>query len=149
MFISIPREFFVPVVFGEGFVLNEQNNNLELDTNVYRESTENKSINKNININYLNESKSFKEKQDIMYEKIDMNESKCSNNSENSMDGKTIPNKITKPNTEENINKENTFYMALKEDKGLQKMCENYGEMFKELDDEFVENVDIKGCSEN
>ena len=28
MFISIPREFFVPVVFGEGFTLNEENNNL-------------------------------------------------------------------------------------------------------------------------
>ena len=39
MFISIPREFFVPVVFGEGFTLNEENNNLELDLNMYREST--------------------------------------------------------------------------------------------------------------
>ena len=26
MFISIPKEFFVPVVFGEGFTLNEENN---------------------------------------------------------------------------------------------------------------------------
>ena len=31
MFISIPKEFFVPVVFGDGFTLNEENNNLELD----------------------------------------------------------------------------------------------------------------------
>lgn len=148
MFISIPREFFVPVVFGEGFVLNEQNNNLELDTNVYRESTENKSTNKNININYLNESKSLKEKQDIIDEKIEMNESKCGNNTEGSIAGETIPNKITKTSTEENTNKENIFYMALNEEKGLQKMCENYGEIFKDLDNEFVENINIKGCSE-
>ena len=38
MFISIPKEFFVPVVFGEGFTLNEENNNLELDLNMYRET---------------------------------------------------------------------------------------------------------------
>ena len=25
MFISIPKEFFVPVIFGEGFTLNEEN----------------------------------------------------------------------------------------------------------------------------
>ena len=43
MFISIPKEFFVPVVFGEGFVLNEENNNLELDLNMYRESVGQKS----------------------------------------------------------------------------------------------------------
>ena len=50
MFISIPREFFVPVVFGEGFTLNEENNNLELDLNMYRESTGKKS-NANLEIN--------------------------------------------------------------------------------------------------
>lgn len=148
MFISIPREFFVPVVFGEGFILNEQNNHLELDTDRYRESTGNKSTNENINMNYLNESKSSKEKQDIIYEKIEMNESKCGNTTEGSTVGESIPNKITKPSTEENMNKENTFYMALKGEKGLQKKCENYGEMFKQLDDEFVENIDIKGCNE-
>lgn len=39
MFISIPKEFFVPVIFGDTFILNEENNNLELDLNMYREST--------------------------------------------------------------------------------------------------------------
>lgn len=148
MFISIPREFFVPVVFGEGFILNEQNNHLELDTNIYRESTGNKSTNGNININYLNESKSSKEKQDIIDEKIEMNESKCGNITEGITVGGSSTNKITKPITEENTNKENISYMALKGQKGPQKVCENYGEIFKELDDEFIENIDIKSCSE-
>ena len=44
MFISIPKEFFVPVIFGEGFTLNEENNNLEIDLNMYRESTGKKNI---------------------------------------------------------------------------------------------------------
>ena len=39
MFISIPKEFFVPVVFSDSFILNKENNHLEFDTNSYREST--------------------------------------------------------------------------------------------------------------
>lgn len=147
MFISIPREFFVPVVFGEGFVLNEDNKHLELDTDMYRESTGKKSTNETVSKSYFDESKSYKEKQDIIDKKIEMNESKCGNKAEGSA-GESIPNKITKPSTEENINKENTFYMSLKGEEGLQKMCENYGKVFQELDDEFVENIDIKGCNE-
>ena len=54
MFISIPKEFFVPVIFGDTFILNEENNNLELDLNMYRESTGKKN-NDNLdnNIKYL------------------------------------------------------------------------------------------------
>ena len=50
MFISIPKEFFVPVIFGEGFTLNEENNNLEIDLNMYREST-GKKDNSNLKMN--------------------------------------------------------------------------------------------------
>ena len=58
MFISIPKEFFVPVVFGEGFTLNEENNNLELDLNMYRESTGKKNIsNLGMNKEYLEKNK--------------------------------------------------------------------------------------------
>lgn len=39
MFFSIPKEFFVPVIFDKGFVLNTENNNMELDTDNYRENT--------------------------------------------------------------------------------------------------------------
>ena len=40
MFISIPKEFFVPVIFSDGFILNQENDHLELDTNLYRKSSE-------------------------------------------------------------------------------------------------------------
>ena len=40
MFISIPKEFFVPVIFSDGFILNQENYHLELDTNLYRKSSE-------------------------------------------------------------------------------------------------------------
>lgn len=32
MFISIPEEFFVPVLFSSRFTLNTENNNMEYDT---------------------------------------------------------------------------------------------------------------------
>ena len=38
MFISIPKEFFVEVIFDKKFTLNKENNNMELDTDNYRES---------------------------------------------------------------------------------------------------------------
>ena len=74
MFISIPKEFFVPVIFGDTFILNEENNNLELDLNMYRESTGKKN-NDNLEINkeYLESSKTSKEKQDIVYMHVTMN----------------------------------------------------------------------------
>ena len=63
MFISIPKEFFVPVIFGEGFTLNEENNNLELDLSMYRESTGKKTTsNLEMNKEYLEQSKTAKEK---------------------------------------------------------------------------------------
>lgn len=149
MFISIPKEFFVPVVFGEGFILNEQNNHLELDTDMYRESTGKKTINETINKTYLDKSKSAKEKQDIIDEEIEMNENKCNNKgAQGSTVGQITTNQSTKPSTMENTNQGNIMYMSLKGEKELEKICENNGEIFAELDDEFIENIDIKGCSE-
>lgn len=69
MFISIPKDFFVPVVFGEDFIFNVENGNMELETNMYRESTES---NNNIFYNKViatNSEKSLKEKKDEVEEK--------------------------------------------------------------------------------
>ena len=83
MFISIPNEFFVPVIFGDAFTLNEENNNLELDLNMYRESTSKKN-NNNLEMNkeYLENSKAMKEKQDIIDIEVNMNENQCGNKEE-------------------------------------------------------------------
>ena len=48
MFLSIPQEFFVPVVFNENFVLNNENNNMEYDTEAYREVSKNKTSQNNM-----------------------------------------------------------------------------------------------------
>ena len=66
MFISIPKEFFVPVIFSDGFILNQENDHLELDTNLYRKSSEieiskkanlDESLNVNNELNNFNDSK--------------------------------------------------------------------------------------------
>ena len=134
MFISIPREFFVPVVFGEGFTLNEENNNLELDLNMYRESTGKKN-NDNLEMNkeYIKNSKAIKEKQDIIDVEVNMNEEQCGNK------------EITKTETKE---EGTTMYMPLKGEIDLNKMCNEVGKIFELIDDEFIENIEIKGCNE-
>ena len=148
MFISIPREFFVPVVFGEGFTLNEENNNLELDLNMYRESTGKKS-NANLEINkeyleknkeYLEKSKTAKEKQDIVNIEVDMNENQCGNKAQ--VQGSTAKSEKEKGTT---------IYMSLKEKSDFEKLCSNEGKIFEELDDEFIENINInlKGCNKS
>ena len=148
MFISIPKEFFVPVVFGEGFTLNEENNNLELDLNMYRESTGKKS-NANLEINkeylesnkkYLEGSKTSKEKQDIVNIEVDMNENQCGNKAQ--VQGSTAKSEKEKGTT---------IYMSLKEKSDFEKLCSNEGKIFEELDDEFIENINInlKGCNKS
>lgn len=134
MFISIPKEFFVPVIFGEGFTLNEENNNLELDLNMYRESTGKKN-NDNLEMNkeYLKNSKAIKEKQDIIDVEVNMNEEQCGNK------------EITKTETKE---EGTTMYMPLKGEIDLNKMCNEVGKIFELIDDEFIENIEIKGCNE-
>ena len=128
MFISIPKEFFVPVIFGEGFTLNEENNNLEIDLNMYREST-GKKDNSNLKMNkeYLENSKTAKEKQDIVNIEVNMNEKQCGNKAK--VEDNTTTNK-----------KENgsTIYVPLKEKSDFEKLCSNEGKIFEELDDEFI-----------
>lgn len=141
MFISIPKEFFVPVIFGEGFTLNEENNNLEIDLNMYREST-GKKDNSNLKMNkeYLENSKTAKEKQDIVNIEVNMNEKQCGNKAK--VEDNTTTNK-----------KENgsTIYVPLKGKSDFEKLCSNEGKIFEELDDEFIENINInlKGCNKN
>ncbi len=133
MFISIPKEFFVPVVFGDVFKLNEENNNLdlELDLNMYRESTCKKNnINLESNKTYLEGSKTSKEKQDIVDIEVNMNENQCGNK----VEGNTI--KTGK-------DKGTVMYMSLKEKEDYEKFCSDEGKIFEELDNEFIENIFI------
>ena len=139
MFISIPKEFFVPVVFGDGFTLNEENNNLELDLNMYRESTGKKNnINLESNKTYLEGSKTSKEKQDIVDIEVNMNENQCGNK----VEGNTV--KTGK-------DKGTIMYMSLKEKEDYEKFCSDEGKIFEELDSEFIENISInlKGCNKS
>lgn len=54
MFISIPKEFFVPVLFNNDFKFNSENNNMEYDYE--RKSTEyNKVLSNNISRDYLSD----------------------------------------------------------------------------------------------
>lgn len=148
MFISIPKEFFVPVVFGDGFVLNEENNNLELDLNMYRESTGKKSnINEEINKEYLENNKKYlegskasKEKQDIVDIEVNMDEKQCGNKAK--VEGSTVKSEKDKGTT---------MYMSLKEKEDYEKFCSDEGKIFEELDNEFIENISInlKGCNKS
>lgn len=138
MFISIPKEFFVPVVFGDGFTLNEENNNLELDLSMYRESTGKKNnTNLEINKEYVGSSKASKEKQDIVNMQVTMNGNKCENKEK--VDESTIKN---------NKDKGTTMYMSLED---YEKFCSDEGKILEQLDNEFIENISInlKGCNKN
>lgn len=148
MFISIPKEFFVPVVFRDGFTLNEENNNLELDLNMYRESTGKKN-NSNVQVNeeylennkkYLEGSKNSKEKQDIVNIEVNMDENQCENKAE-----------IKGSSYQSEKNNGMMMYMSLKEKEDYEKFCSDEGKIFEELDNEFIENINInlKGCNKS
>ncbi len=148
MFISIPKEFFVPVVFRDGFTLNEENNNLELDLNMYRESTGKKN-NSNVQVNeeylennkkYLEGSKNSKEKQDIVNIEVNMDENQCENKAE-----------IKGSSSQSEKNNGMMMYMSLKEKEDYEKFCSDEGKIFEELDNEFIENINInlKGCNKS
>ncbi|WP_196000051.1 hypothetical protein [Clostridium sp. 1001271B_151109_B4] len=129
MFISIPKEFFVPVVFSDSFILNKETNHLEFDTNLYRESTgktKSESISKT-----LENSKSANEKQDIL--QVEMSNVKCGKSEE---EAKTAE------------KKDNTIYMSLKKDEDEYKKCEEIEQIFTEIDEEFIGNIVIKGCED-
>lgn len=140
MFISIPKEFFVPVIFGEGFTLNEENNNLELDLSMYRESTGKKNNNLEANKEQVESSKSAKEKQDIVNMEVNMNESHCKD--------KANVEEIVDNNKKKN---ETTIYISSEEIGEFEKICGDEGKIFEELDCEFIENINInlKGCNKN
>ena len=138
MFISIPKEFFVPVVFGDGFTLNEENNNLELDLSMYRESTGKKNnTNLEINKEYVESSKASKEKQDIVNMQVTMNGNKCENKE-----------KVDESAIKNNKDKGTTMYMSLED---YEKFCSDEGKILEQLDNEFIENISInlKGCNKN
>ena len=40
------------------------------------------------------------------------------------------------------------MYMPLKGEIDLNKMCNEAGKIFELIDDEFIENIEIKGCNE-
>ena len=44
--------------------------------------------------------------------------------------------------------KDNTIYMSLKKEEDEYKMCKENGKIFSEIDDEFIDNIVIKGCEE-
>ena len=83
---------------------------------------------------------SAKEKQDIVNIEVNMNEKQCGNKAK--VEDNTTTNK-----------KENgsTIYVPLKEKSDFEKLCSNEGKIFEELDDEFIENINInlKGCNKN
>ena len=165
MFISIPKEFFVPVVFGEGFILNEENNNLELDLNMYRESIGQKSntvVDIAKNKSYLDNSKSAKEKQDIIEAKINMNEQQygndvnntdnMNNNMNNSMNNSNKNESIKEQlckfpgcSQDDNMENENYIYMKIKSNIDMKNNCKYGLEMFENLDNELIEDMDVKG----
>lgn len=121
MFISIPKEFFVPVVLGEGFLLNEENNNLELDTNSYRESTKVKAQNLN--------------KKEKIEKTADINASK-----ENVA--------MKKEDIKKEEAKQKPIYVALNEEKEIQLNCNN-SEIFNDIDDEYINNLNSdKDCKD-
>ena len=116
MFISIPKEFFVPVIFGEGFILNEENNNLELDTAMYRESTKVKGEGNISNYNILANINSEK-----MLEKMDME-------------------KIT--DKQEKSKESDPIYIALNKEEDIDDKCvEN---IFENIDDEYINSLNDK-----
>lgn len=131
MFISIPKEFFVPVIYGENFVFNEESNNLELDTDLYRESTKTKAT-ENIPIKESGVSEAKKET--IISNK----------KAESTIEEKTnvaVKNKATKKECIEI----NTMYIELKS-KEVADKCKISKDIFSELDDEYINNVDKKDC---
>ena len=86
-----------------------------------------------MNKEYLKNSKAIKEKQDIIDVEVNMNEEQCGNK------------EITKTETKE---EGTTMYMPLKGEIDFNKMCNEVGKIFELIDDEFIENIEIKGCNE-
>ena len=69
-----------------------------------------------------------------------MNENQCGNKAK--VEGSTV--KSYK-------DKGTTMYMSLKEKEDYEKFCSDEGKIFEELDNEFIENINInlKGCNKS
>ena len=98
-----------------------------------------------IDTNYLNLYVIFSDNEkkvvgEIVNIEVNMNEKQCGNKAK--VEDNTTTNK-----------KENgsTIYVPLKEKSDFEKLCSNEGKIFEELDDEFIENINInlKGCNKN
>lgn len=174
MFISIPKEFFVPVIFSDGFILNQENDHLELDTNLYRKSSESEkyseieiskkanldeSLNVNNELNNFNDSKYaelFKDENNDFDENsyrestakiINQSINKNLENSKYESEKENIIAKV-EMNNKNYINKDEGISNKKQSD-DIYKACKYSGKMFNEIDDEIIENMDIEGCNKN
>ena len=174
MFISIPKEFFVPVIFSDGFILNQENDHLELDTNLYRKRKKKKkyseieiskkanldeSLNVNNELNNFNDSKYaelFKDENNDFDENsyrestakiINQSINKNLENSKYESEKENIIAKV-EMNNKNYINKDEGISNK-KQNDDIYKACKYSGKMFNEIDDEIIENMDIEGCNKN
>ena len=69
-----------------------------------------------------------------------MNEKQCGNKAQ-----------VEESTAKSEKEKGTTIYMSLKEKSDFEKLCSNEGKIFEELDDEFIENINInlKGCNKS
>ena len=164
MFISIPKEFFVPVIFSDGFILNQENDHLELDTNLYRKSSESEkyseieiSIKVNLDeiLNVYNAELFKDENNDFDENSYRESTAKIINQSinknlENSKYESEKENIIAKVemNNKNYINKDEGVSNK-KQNDDIYKACKYSGKIFNEIDDEIIENMDIEGCNKN
>ena len=160
MFISIPKEFFVPVIFSDGFILNQENDHLELDTNLYRKSSESekyseieisKKANLDESLNVNNELNNFN---DSKYAELFKDEN--NDFDENSYRESTAKYESEKENIIAKVEMNNKNYINKdegisnkKQNDDIYKACKYSGKMFNEIDDEIIENMDIEGCNKN
>lgn len=174
MFISIPKEFFVPVIFSDGFILNQENDHLELDTNLYRKSSESEkdneieiskkanldeSLSVNNELNNFNDSKYaelFKDENNDFDENsyrestakiINQSINKNLENSKYESEKENIIAKV-EMNNKNCINKDEGISNK-KQNDDIYKACKYSGKTFNEIDDEIIENMDIEGCNKN
>ena len=163
MFISIPKEFFVPVIFSDGFILNQENDHLELDTNLYRKISKkanlDESLNVNNELNNFNDSKYaelFKDENNDFDENsyrestakiINQSINKNLENSKYESEKENIIAKV-EMNNKNYINKDEGISNK-KQNDDIYKACKYSGKMFNEIDDEIIENMDIEGCNKN
>lgn len=144
MFISIPKEFFVPVVFGTDFVLNNETDNLEFDTEYYRESTAKKISEKEVVDNNSEKVIVVKEKEGSI---VNIGEKTgISNNVTDNINKKVL---VESTNTEmgfgivkEKTVNNKTLYMELNDAVEKGACRSNVENIFNDIDDEYVDSIE-------